>query len=93
MISYRILKVVDLGESSVDHRIGHLVANSSNPTVGVLAHPGQVDVRIAAKSETAEGAQALISPVEDEVRSLLADHIFGADDQTLEGAVGDLLAL
>ena len=92
MISYRILKVVDLGESSVDHRIGHLIANSSNPTVGVLAHPGQVDVRITAKSETAEGVQALISPVEDEVRSLLGDHIFGADDQTLEGAVGDLLA-
>ena len=50
VITYRVLKVAQLGESNVDDRIGHLIAGSSNPTVGVLAHPGQVDVRIAAKA-------------------------------------------
>ena len=72
-ITYRVLKVVDLGESSVDDRIGHLIAGSSNPTVGVLAHPGQVDVRIAAKAGGRDDALALISPVEDEVRRLLGE--------------------
>ena len=90
-IAYRVLKVADLGESSVDARIGHLIANSGNPTVGVLAHPGQVDVRIAAKSGTAEGIQALIGPVEEEVRGLLGDHVFGTDDETMESVVGGLL--
>ena len=90
-IAYRVLKVADLGESSVDARIGHLIANSGNPTVGVLAHPGQVDVRIAAKSGTAEGIQALIDPVEEEVRGLLGDHVFGTDDETMESVVGELL--
>ena len=91
-IAYRVLKVVDLGESSVDDRIGHLIANSRNPTVGVLAHPGQVDVRIAAKAETMEEVEALIGPVEEEVRNLLGDHIFGTDDQTIEHVVGELLS-
>ncbi len=90
-IAYRVLKVADLGESSVDARIGYLIANSGNPTVGVLAHPGQVDVRIAAKSATLEGIQALIEPVEAEVRGLLGDHVFGADGQTMESVVGELL--
>ena len=90
-IAYRVLKVADLGESSVDARIGHLIANSGNPTVGVLAHPGQVDVRIAAKSATPEGIQALIAPVEEEVRGLLGGHVFGADDETMESVVGNLL--
>ena len=90
-ITYRILKVADLGESTVDDRIGHLIANSSNPTVGVLAHPGQVDVRIAAKAADADDAMRLIGPVEEEARRLLGQHIFAVDGETMEDAVGKLL--
>ena len=91
VILSRVLKVSDLGESSVDDRIGHLMADLSNPTVGVLAHPGQVDVRITAKATNDDEARVLIEPVESEVRDLLGRHIFATDDQTMEGAVGDLL--
>ena len=90
-IHYRVLKVADLGESAVDHEIGHLIAESSNPTVGVLARPGQVDVRIAARAATIDAANALIEPVEAEVRRLLGNHIFGTDDETIESVIGDML--
>ncbi len=83
--------MAEIGESSVDDRIGHLIAESSNPTVGVLAHPGQVDVRIAAKAATVEDAHKLIAPLEDEVRRLLGRHVFAVDDETMEDAVGKLL--
>ena len=56
VITSRVLKVAGLGESAVDHRIGHLMASMSNPTIGVLAHPGQVDVRITAKSASTRAA-------------------------------------
>lgn len=91
IITYRVLKVAELGESRVDDVIGHLIANSRNPTVGVLAHPGQVDVRIAAKAATKRDALALIAPVEAEVRRLLGKHVFAADEETMEQAVGTLL--
>ena len=87
----RVLKVADLGESAVDDRIGHLIANSTNPMVGVLAHPGQVDVRITAKSATQVEADRAIAPVEGEVRSLLGDHVFATDDQTMTSILGELL--
>ena len=87
-ITYRVLKIADLGESSVDDRIGHLIANSSNPTVGVLAHPGQVDVRIAAKASSAEESAKLIAPVEHEVRKLLGNHVFAVDEETMEEVLG-----
>lgn len=87
-ITYRVLKIADLGESSVDDRIGHLIANSRNPTVGVLAHPGQVDVRIAAKASSAEESAKLIAPVEHEVRKLLGNHVFAVDEQTMEEVLG-----
>ena len=90
-IAYRVLKVADMGESSVDDLIGHLIVRSTNPTVGVLAHPGQVDVRIAAKASTVEEAMGLIGPTEDKVRSLLGRHVFAVDEETMEGIVGALL--
>lgn len=88
IITYRVLKVAGLGESSVDDRIGHLIENLSNPTVGVLAHPGQVDVRIAAKAANLDEAMKLIGPVETEVRNLLGRHIFATDNETIEDVVG-----
>jgi nicotinamide-nucleotide amidase len=91
IITYRVLKVADLGESSVDDRIGPLIANSRNPTVGVLAHPGQVDVRIAAKAANLDEAMKLIEPVDVEVRRLLGRHVFATDDETLEDVVWKLL--
>ncbi len=90
-IVYRVIKVAEIGESSVDHRIGHLIAQSSNPTVGVLARPGQVDVRIAAKASNTDEAMKLIAPVEEEVRRLLGVHVFASDDETLEQTVGTML--
>jgi len=91
VIHYRVLKIVGVGESAVDDKVGHLIANSSNPTVGVLALPGQVDVRIAAKAANREQAMQMIAPVEAEVRELLGRAIFAADDETMEHVVGKLL--
>ena len=91
VITYRVIKVADMGESRVDDLIGHLIASSNNPTVGVLAHPGQVDVRIAAKAPGVEEASKLIALVEEEVRRILGPNVFAVDDESMEGAVGDLL--
>jgi nicotinamide-nucleotide amidase len=93
VIHYRVLKIVGVGESAVDDKIGHLIANSSNPTVGVLALPGQVDVRIAAKAADKKEALELIGPFEAEVRRLLGGAVFATDEETMEDVVGRLLRL
>jgi len=90
-IHYKVLKTIDLGESNVDHLIGDLIENSINPTVGVLAHPGQVDVRIAAKAKSISEANELILPVKEKIVALLGENIFGEDEDTMEKCVGDLL--
>jgi nicotinamide-nucleotide amidase len=91
VIHYRVLKIVGIGESAVDDKVGHLIANSSNPTVGVLALPGQVDVRIAAKAANRDEAMKMIAPVEAEVRGFLGNAIFAADEETMEHVTGRLL--
>lgn len=91
MITYKILKISEVGESVVDDKIGHLIASSVNPTVGVLAHPGQVDIRIAAKASSKKAAADLIAPIEAEVFQLLGKHVFATDDESMEDSVGALL--
>ncbi len=91
-IRLRVLKVVGLGESRIGELLAHFMEKGRNPTVGTLAHLGQVDVRIAAKGADATEAEALIAPVEAEIRHTLGDLIFGADGDTLEGLVGEQLA-
>ena len=92
VIHHRVLKVGELGESAVDHRIGAIMTASTNPKVGVLAHPGQVDVRISARAGSAEAARRMIEPTEAEIRVALGDHVFAVDEETLESVVAAALA-
>ncbi len=91
VIRPKVLRTCHMGESHIDTLIGDLMAGS-NPTVGLAAHAGQVDVRITAKAQTQEDAERLIAPVEAEIRHRLGNVIFGEDGQTLESVVCDLLA-
>jgi nicotinamide-nucleotide amidase len=83
LIKVRILHCAGLGEGAIDEKIGDLEL-LTNPTVGLAAHTGIVDVRIAAKAETERQAVALIDAVEEEVRARLGKAIFGADEDRLE---------
>ncbi len=90
VIKSRIVHTCGIGESAVDAQIGDLM-HLANPTVGTLAHPGQTDVRIAAKADSEAEAEALIAPVVSELRARLDEYIYGADGETLASAVSALL--
>lgn len=92
LLHYRVLKVCGIGESRVDDLIGDLITGSSNPTIGLLAYPDAVRIRIAARAESLEAANALIDPVERAVEARLPGLIMGKDDDTLEGVVDQLLS-
>jgi len=82
----RIIHTAGIGESVIDDRIGDLM-RLSNPTVGLAAHLGQVDVRITARERSEEDARAQIAPIEAAIRERLAPWIYGADDETLGGVI------
>jgi competence/damage-inducible protein CinA-like protein len=91
VIKARVLRTSGAGESQIDERIGDL-EQRSNPTVGLAAHAGQVDVRITAKAETETEADALILEMETELRRRLRSWIYGADDDTLESVALDTIS-
>jgi nicotinamide-nucleotide amidase len=82
-IKTRILHIAGLGESQIDEWIGDLEM-LGNPTVGLSAHPGIVDVRITAKAESNDQADSMIANVEEALRTRLGNSIFGADEESIE---------
>ncbi len=83
IIKVRTLHVSGLGEGMIDDKIEDL-ETLVNPTVGLTAHSGIVDIRIAAKAATEPEADGMIAKVEADLRSRLGDNIYGSDDDTLE---------
>jgi len=83
VIKSRILRTAGMGESVLGERIEDLM-KERNPTVGTMAHTGQVDVRIAAKADSEAEADAMIAAMETRARERLGDWIFGTDKDTLE---------
>ena len=90
-ITSRVLKVTGIGESKVDSQIKDLISPNTNPTVGLLASPGDISIRITAYAKSAKDAEDIIRPIEQEIRSRLGINIYGVNEDTLDGVVTSLL--
>lgn len=82
----RVLKVVGMGESSAAEKISDLL-DQSNPTVAPYAKTGEVHLRVTARADSEDEANAMIDPVDREITARLGNCVFGRDDETLEGIV------
>ena len=91
LIRSRTLKLAGITESEVDAKVSDILKLKGTVTVGIYAHPGQVDLRITAKAPNEKSAHRLIAGVESKIRGRLKNLIFAADQETLEAAVGKLL--
>ncbi len=86
VIKSRTIRTAGIGESWIDERIQDL-ERMTNPTVGLAAHPGRVDIRITAKAPSEMEADEMLWGIEATLRQRIGDRIYGTDDETLEDAV------
>ena len=91
IIKIRVLHCSGLGEGMIDEKIADL-ETLSNPTVGLAAHTGVVDIRIAAKASDEATADQMIADIEHQIHERLGDVVFGADEDKLEDVVLNTVA-
>ena len=86
----RTLRTTGIGESLVQEQIHAPLSSlvTAGLEVGYCAHVGQVDVRLSARGDT---APMLVREAEVLVRTQLAAHIFGEEDEKLEVVIVRLL--
>ncbi|QTD42262.1 competence/damage-inducible protein A [Sporosarcina sp. Te-1] len=91
VITSRVLKFYGIGEAELEDRVQLILDKQENPTVAPLASPDAVTLRLTAKAESFEAAERLMAPVEDEIRGMVGDFIYGTDEDTLSSKAAELL--
>ena len=86
----RIIHTAGIGESRLDELIGDC-ERLKNPSVGITAKPGQVDIRITAKASNKSQVRSLIAPIEKIILEKVSEYVYGFDQETLYGVVSRLI--
>lgn len=87
----RVLKTCGISESKLDQAIGDYFRSMRNPTIGVLAHAGEIHVRLTCKGDNPAEITRMLDDLEAKIRDRLGHLIFGRDEEKLEALVGQLL--
>ena len=83
----RMIRTWGESEAWVGELLDDLFEAGRNPTIAFLASAGEIKIRVTAKAATDESANALIAPVEKEIRRRMGPRVFGVDDDTVEQVV------
>jgi len=91
-ILQRRIHCFGISESRVGELLSDLMKPGREPKVGTTAADGVISVRIIASGASREEAVALVAADERAVCGRLKVAVFGRDEQTLQAAVGSMLA-
>jgi len=86
VIVSKIVRVFGLGEGFVAEQIADLT-DCSNPTAATYAKDGEMFVRVTARAENEEKAEAMCAPVVEELKKRFSEFIYGIDVESLEEVV------
>jgi len=87
-----VLRVTGISESQLDQTIAPIYLNRENLVTTVLAHEGDLQVRLRAQCTTADAAAKLSESVAGQVADALGDHVYSRDGEALESVVGKRLS-
>lgn len=93
VLASRVMRFFGIGESQLVSDLADLIAGQSNPTLATYINDTEVTLRITARADSTDAAQALIAPVADAVLAKVGAYYYGdGDDNTLEAVVVAALA-
>ena len=90
VIESRTIRTVGIVELSIEATLQR-IRIPENVQLGLYPHLRAVDVRLTATASSRREARRCLLRVETALRRALGDVIYGADEETLEGVIGELL--
>lgn len=95
VIVSRVLKVWGESESGLNTRLDDVIARLDrigDPTLAFLARGWNgLEIRLTTRQPSADRAHEVIAPWEAEIHNLLGVVVFGADDDSMESVVLDMM--
>ncbi|MBR3261322.1 MAG: competence/damage-inducible protein A [Firmicutes bacterium] len=91
VIYYKIIRTINLGESSMETILLPLIDGQTDPTIATYAKEGECTLRIASQRDTEEEASAAVDEMTERVRKLAGEYIYSFDDEELNEVVVRIL--
>ncbi|MFA4885868.1 MAG: competence/damage-inducible protein A [Desulfotomaculaceae bacterium] len=89
-MKYKIFKLTGISESAVQDLLKDL-GGQGNPGIAYIAKPGEIQVRLSARSGKERQAEELLAELSRRVKLRIDKYIFACDEEILEEMVGKLL--
>ena len=87
----KYLRVFGIGESAMEDKLLDIIESQTNPTIAPYAKEGEVQLRISAKCQKNEDAEAIIRPVINEIYRRLGNAVYTEEDKLLEEVAAEML--
>lgn len=87
----RVLRTYGESESLIGERLADIYSDG-NPSMAFLASAAEIKIRLTANAVTDGEAEAMVAPLEEQVRERLGKLVFGTDDETIEKILMKLAA-
>jgi nicotinamide-nucleotide amidase len=90
-ITSHVLKFYGIGEAELETNLEDLLEKQLNPTIAPLASDGEVSIRITAKADNDEQANALIIEAKEAILNRVGQFVYGENEDTLQSRLVALL--
>ena len=92
-IATRALKVAMMGESDCDQRVAPIYKRFTDVQTTILAGAGEIQLRLTARADSQEAAQARVDELAGLLEDELEDFVYSTQGETLEQIVGYFLQM
>lgn len=90
-LKHRVLKLYGLNEPSIAEKLSDLPGKSGDIILGFYPRFPENHITLSLRSDDPSSAAGDLDLMEREIRSRVGSFIFATGDQTMEGAVGEML--
>jgi len=88
----RTIKVIGPGESQADEMLADVINDPRGCSLALLAQDGEVHIKVTAEGENAQHSRQILKAITHRIEAKMGKYVFGYDEDTLTGVVGELLA-
>lgn len=90
-IGKRTIKIMGLGESQVEERLGNLLDVPADMAVALLAVDGEIHIKLTLTNSSKRTGHDQLGALSGSMAELLGHHVFGYDNDTLVTRTAELL--
>ncbi|QGT99641.1 ADP-ribose pyrophosphatase of COG1058 family [Candidatus Syntrophocurvum alkaliphilum] len=90
-IATKVIKVIGPGESQIEEMIAEVMNNPNGCSIVLLAHEGEVHIRVTADRKDFKESQENLDIVVNNIIEKTSNYIYGYDEETLPSNIVKLL--